>query len=281
MRPTLFARVGALVVAALVSLPVVPALAAEPSPTTPPASDPAAETLTALPVFHARATASATVRRSAKARMRARSAAAVAPRARVVARARASAWGTATGTGRATVAAAAQTVAGARAAAQQSANRLARSNATRNALRKAERIAELRAFRKARAIAHDRALERSRATFGRQVIRTARAEAGSPYVYGAVGPSTFDCSGLVLFVMRKQKQHLPRTADQQFHATRRVSRSAAVPGDLVFFHRGSRTSHVYHVGIYAGRGMIWHSPHSGSHVRLEPIFSSAVTFGRV
>ncbi|NEB71586.1 C40 family peptidase, partial [Streptomyces fulvissimus] len=49
-------------------------------------------------------------------------------------------------------------------------------------------------------------------------------------------------------------------------------------GDLVFFHSGGN---VYHVGIYAGGGRIWHSPKSGAVVRLEKIWTGNVRYGRV
>ena len=54
-------------------------------------------------------------------------------------------------------------------------------------------------------------------------------------------------------------------------ATRRL-------GDLVFFHSGR---YVYHVGIYAGHGKIWHSPRPGTRVRLEKIWTHSVWYGRV
>ena len=69
-----------------------------------------------------------------------------------------------------------------------------------------------------------------------------------------------------------------RTASAQRAATDHISRSHAQPGDLVFFHNSS--GHVYHVGIYAGHNKVLHSPHSGSHVKTETIWTSHVSFGR-
>ncbi|MFG2395105.1 C40 family peptidase [Streptomyces lavendulae] len=101
---------------------------------------------------------------------------------------------------------------------------------------------------------------------------------GAPYVYGAVGPHQFDCSGLVLYAYRKVGKELPRTAQQQFRVAQRVSPGSQRPGDLVFF--GSRAG-VYHVGIYTGAGHLLHAPKTGSRVRVERIWSTAVSYGRI
>jgi cell wall-associated NlpC family hydrolase len=274
MRSTLPARAGALVLTVLTTLVAAPALAANI-----PTSSPSPAATAAAPEFRVRATVAVRVERSAKAKARAKVRAAVSPKAKVTASASATAWAKASARAKVSLVRAASTPAAARAAAHHGAQKLAHRKASTVAERRAERRAEVRAHKKARTKAHGRALERSRATFGRKVIRQAKAKAGRPYVYGAVGPNAFDCSGLVLYVMHKMREYLPRTADQQYHATRKISRSRAVPGDLVFFHHSY--GHVYHVGIYAGQGMIWHAPHTGDHVRLAPIFSSRVTFGRV
>ncbi|MFE3933578.1 C40 family peptidase [Streptomyces goshikiensis] len=102
---------------------------------------------------------------------------------------------------------------------------------------------------------------------------------GAPYVYGAIGPRQFDCSGLVLFSYRQAGRQLPRTAQQQFNMARRIPDRARQRGDLVFFHNGG--SRVYHVGIYVGSHQILHAPKPGSRVRVERIWSRAVTYGRV
>lgn len=80
-----------------------------------------------------------------------------------------------------------------------------------------------------------------------------------------------------LFVQEGRKK-TPRTAQQQYNKTRHISRSQRKRGDLVFFHAGRS---VYHVGIYAGSGKIWHSPKAGAVVRLEKIWSGNVWYGRV
>ncbi|MFF0447317.1 C40 family peptidase [Streptomyces sp. NPDC004609] len=111
-----------------------------------------------------------------------------------------------------------------------------------------------------------------------KALQIAASKKGAPYKYGATGPSRFDCSGLTLYSYKKAGKKLPRTAQQQYNSTRKVSASSRQVGDLVFFHSGKR---VYHVGIYAGKGKIWHSPKTGSWVKLDKIWSKSVWYGRV
>ncbi|MFJ7587301.1 NlpC/P60 family protein [Streptomyces sp. NPDC097617] len=104
--------------------------------------------------------------------------------------------------------------------------------------------------------------------------RAARAVAfaytaiGKPYVWGATGPGSFDCSGLTQAAWRSAGVSLPRTTYTQINAGRRVSRDQLAPGDLVFFYSG-----VTHVGLYIGNGQMVHAPRPGSTVRLAPIDS--------
>ncbi|MFI6085545.1 C40 family peptidase [Streptomyces sp. NPDC051217] len=111
-----------------------------------------------------------------------------------------------------------------------------------------------------------------------RALDVAASKKGAPYKYGATGPHRFDCSGLTAFAYKKAGKKLPRTAQQQYNRTRHISASSRRQGDLVFFHYGRS---VYHVGIYAGRGKIWHSPKSGQVVRLQRIWSKSVLYGRV
>ncbi|WP_030200178.1 C40 family peptidase [Streptomyces sp. NRRL S-87] len=120
--------------------------------------------------------------------------------------------------------------------------------------------------------------EAAAATPGIKALQVAASKKGSPYQWGAVGPHRFDCSGLTLYSFKKAGKSLPRTAAQQYNRTAHVSAGSRRPGDLVFFHYGSS---VYHVGIYAGANRIWHSPKTGSTVRLEKIWTHSVWYGRV
>ncbi|MFF8804260.1 C40 family peptidase [Streptomyces omiyaensis] len=94
----------------------------------------------------------------------------------------------------------------------------------------------------------------------------ARAQIGKPYVWGATGPSGYDCSGLTQAAWRAAGVSLPRTTYTQINAGRRVSRSELAPGDLVFFYSG-----ISHVGLYIGGGRMIHAPRPGSPIRVAPI----------
>ncbi|WKX68948.1 C40 family peptidase [Streptomyces sp. XD-27] len=116
------------------------------------------------------------------------------------------------------------------------------------------------------------------ATLGSKALKIAASKKGAPYSYGAAGPNRFDCSGLTLYSYKKAGKTLPRTAAAQYNKSRHVSSGSRKAGDLVFFHSGGS---VYHVGIYAGKNQIWHSPKPGKSVRLERIWTRQVWYGRV
>ncbi|MEU8518621.1 NlpC/P60 family protein [Streptomyces sp. NBC_01216] len=97
-------------------------------------------------------------------------------------------------------------------------------------------------------------------------VLAARAALGKPYVWGATGPSAFDCSGLMVWSYRQAGISLPRTSSAQRNAGRRVPLSEARPGDLVTY-RGDAS----HVAIYAGDGQVIHAPYPGARVRYDPV----------
>ncbi|MEU6165537.1 C40 family peptidase [Streptomyces tanashiensis] len=99
-----------------------------------------------------------------------------------------------------------------------------------------------------------------------EAISFARAQLGKPYVWGATGPSAYDCSGLTQAAWRAAGISLPRTTYTQINAGRRVSRSQLAPGDLVFFYSG-----ISHVGLYIGGGQMIHAPRPGAPVRIAPV----------
>ncbi len=119
------------------------------------------------------------------------------------------------------------------------------------------------------------------ATLAAKALNVAASKRGSPYQWGATGPSRFDCSGLTLYSYKRAGRKLPRTAAAQYNSTRHITSGSRRVGDLVFFHSGSSGSSVYHVGIYAGSGRIWHAPKTGARVRLEKIWTRSVWYGRV
>jgi peptidoglycan DL-endopeptidase CwlO len=106
------------------------------------------------------------------------------------------------------------------------------------------------------------------------VLGIAASLAGVPYTWGGTSPQEgFDCSGFTQYVFGKLGISLPRTAEDQRMAVTRVS--TPQPGDLVFFGNPA-----HHVGIYAGGGMMWDAPHSGTVVQKRPVFSDTVSYGR-
>ncbi len=108
-----------------------------------------------------------------------------------------------------------------------------------------------------------------------RAVHLAAAQRGKPYRWGAAGPSSFDCSGLVQYVYKRLGIAIPRTTYSQYARLRHVSHAAIQPGDLVFVDRLS------HVGIYAGFGFIWHAPHTGSRVKLSLIWDKRYVVARV
>jgi cell wall-associated NlpC family hydrolase len=109
-------------------------------------------------------------------------------------------------------------------------------------------------------------------------MATGNSLKGVPYRRGGATPRGFDCSGFTSYVYRKAGISLPHSATAQMHRARRISRSQARPGDLVFFHGGRG---AYHVGIYAGGNRTLHSPRPGGRVSTVNIWSRNVSFGRV
>jgi cell wall-associated NlpC family hydrolase len=119
---------------------------------------------------------------------------------------------------------------------------------------------------------------RSFAVRSAKVMRTGRSLHGVPYRRGGTTPRGFDCSGFTSYVYRKVGVSLPHSATAQMRKAKRISRSSARKGDLVFFRSGSR---AYHVGIYAGGNKVLHSPRPGQRVSTVNIWTRNVSFGRV
>ncbi|MET9680306.1 C40 family peptidase [Streptomyces coeruleorubidus] len=107
----------------------------------------------------------------------------------------------------------------------------------------------------------------SYATKAEKALAFARAQIGKPYVWGAVGPGSYDCSGLTQAAWKAAGVTLPRTTYDQVDAGTTVSLTDARPGDLVFFY-----DDITHVGIYIGNGMMIHAPKPGTYVREESIY---------
>ena len=102
------------------------------------------------------------------------------------------------------------------------------------------------------------------------IVREAFKHLGKPYVWGAKGPNTFDCSGLTYYVYMKATGHYIGgwTGEQQYAGTQ-IPVSQAQLGDLVFWGPSSGVTH--HVGIYIGNGQFIHAPQPGDKVRVTSI----------
>ena len=111
------------------------------------------------------------------------------------------------------------------------------------------------------------ATDSSYATRAAKALAFARAQIGKPYVWGATGPGSYDCSGLTQAAWKAAGVTLPRVTYDQADAGTTVSLADAQPGDLVFFY-----DDISHVGLYIGNGMMIHAPKPGAYVREESIY---------
>jgi peptidoglycan DL-endopeptidase CwlO len=99
-------------------------------------------------------------------------------------------------------------------------------------------------------------------------VQYAMAQVGKSYVYGAAGPSAFDCSGLTMMAWAQAGVSLPHSSGAQMGSGTPVSQSELQPGDLVFYY-----SPVSHVGIYVGNGQIVNALNPGAGVRISGVNS--------
>ncbi|MGC4808419.1 NlpC/P60 family protein [Micromonospora sp. DT233] len=95
-------------------------------------------------------------------------------------------------------------------------------------------------------------------------VKFACAQIGKPYVWGAEGPNSYDCSGLMLAAWAKAGVSLPHNAAQQRSVTARVSRADLRPGDLVFYY-----ADLHHVGMYVGDGWVVHASRAGEPIKMK------------
>ena len=109
---------------------------------------------------------------------------------------------------------------------------------------------------------------------GAAAVNAAMSRLGAPYVWGSAGPTTFDCSGLVVWSFAQAGISLPHYSYGQMAMGAPVAASDLQPGDLVFFYGGS------HVGIYIGGGQFIHAPHTGTVVQVTSLGSYGLTAAR-
>lgn len=111
---------------------------------------------------------------------------------------------------------------------------------------------------------------------GRRIVIVAKRYVGNRYAEGGATPAGFDCSGYTKYVYAQALVHtLVHNAEGQRQATRALTRSAARPGDLVFYMSGGR---AYHVAVYAGYGWQYAAATVKDGVRYQPVWSSAVQY---
>jgi cell wall-associated NlpC family hydrolase len=118
---------------------------------------------------------------------------------------------------------------------------------------------------------------------GAAIVAEARRFLGDPYVYGDTGPSAFDCSGLVQYVLHKLGITAPRTSEQQWSWVSKVERSHLEPGDLVFAQFPGDNAPPGHVGIYVGGGKVLSAEDPAQGVALADLSSwkdNIVGYGR-
>lgn len=113
---------------------------------------------------------------------------------------------------------------------------------------------------------------------GSAVVKAAAQQAGKPYVFGAAGPNSFDCSGLTRYVFKQFGKTLPHSATQQARYGKSVSKSAKQPGDLILFGSGS---YYGHAAIYAGGNYMWDAPTAGQSVAKRKIWSNTYVVRRL
>ncbi|MFZ2238615.1 MAG: C40 family peptidase [Gordonia amarae] len=104
-----------------------------------------------------------------------------------------------------------------------------------------------------------------RQTTGEKAVRYAATKIGSPYSYGAAGPSAFDCSGLVYWSYQQAGKTIPRDSYGQLGGGQAVNYADAKPGDVLIFNGGG------HAGIYEGNGIFIHSSTYGVPVQRASV----------
>jgi cell wall-associated NlpC family hydrolase len=103
-------------------------------------------------------------------------------------------------------------------------------------------------------------------------VATAREQLGKPYRWGAVGPSSFDCSGLTRFAWAAAGVSLPHSSRGQYASLHGVPLDKMKPGDIIYSPG--------HVGVYIGKGKMIHAPQSGKRVEVAPLHGNVVGAGR-
>jgi cell wall-associated NlpC family hydrolase len=114
-------------------------------------------------------------------------------------------------------------------------------------------------------------ISRSASPQGKKAVRFATAQIGKPYVWGAEGPGSYDCSGLTSQAWSAAGKGIPRTSQEQWRLLPRIAIEDMRPGDLIIYHADAS-----HVGMYIGDGAIVHAPRPGRNVTITGAGSMAI-----
>jgi len=101
----------------------------------------------------------------------------------------------------------------------------------------------------------------------------ARSQIGEPYVWGATGPNSWDCSGLTMAAWARGGISLPHYSVAQYEQSTPISFGDLRPGDLVFWGTTNDPSSIHHVALYSGNGMIVQAPHTGANVEEVSMYA--------
>jgi cell wall-associated NlpC family hydrolase len=113
------------------------------------------------------------------------------------------------------------------------------------------------------------------ASTGQRAVQAAESQIGKPYEWGAAGPDTYDCSGLVMWAYAQVGVSLDHYTGYQWNEGAHIPTSSLRPGDLVFFATDtSDPNTIHHVGMYIGGGSMVEAPYTGANVRISPAFRS-------
>lgn len=114
------------------------------------------------------------------------------------------------------------------------------------------------------------------------IVSIAESCLDCPYQWGATGPTSFDCSGLVFYCYKNSGKYtgMRLTASGYKNVAMQITEAEALPGDLVFFTKNGIT---HHIGIYVGNGQMIHAPRPGQKVKYATVYrqNEDVTFGRL
>lgn len=103
----------------------------------------------------------------------------------------------------------------------------------------------------------------------------AQAQLGKPYVFGATGPGSFDCSGLTMRAYAAAGVRIPRVAADQARIGTPVAYADLMPGDLVFWaYDVNDPATIHHVALYIGNGLVLEAPHTGDVVKIARLWLS-------